>query len=145
MRFLRYLWAAPASLLGLLLGAVLLVAGGNARRIEGTLEISGGAIGRRVAAGPPAMNFAAITFGHVILGQDDSMLGACRAHERVHVRQYERWGVLFFPLYVASSLWQLARGRDWYRDNRFEVEARAACHPSAGASANRSPERRSTP
>jgi hypothetical protein len=41
----------------------------------------------------------------------------------VHVRQYERWGVLFFPLYAASSLWQLARGRDPYRDNRFEREA----------------------
>lgn len=28
---------------------------------------------------------------------------------RVHVRQYERWGVLFFPLYLGSSLLELAR------------------------------------
>jgi hypothetical protein len=41
----------------------------------------------------------------------------------VHVRQYERWGLLLLPLYVASSLWQLLLGRDPYFDNRFEREA----------------------
>jgi hypothetical protein len=130
MRILRYLWAAPASFVGLALGLLALAAGGRARRVEGTLEISAGAVGRRIARAPAVLNFAAITFGHVILGQDEAMLAGCRAHERVHVRQYERWGVLFFPLYAASSLWQLARGRDWYRDNHFEVEARAACQAS---------------
>ena len=30
---------------------------------------------------------------------------------------------LFFPLYLGSSLWQWLRGRDPYRDNRFEREA----------------------
>jgi hypothetical protein len=39
------------------------------------------------------------------------------------VRQYERWGVLFFPLYLGSSLWQLLRGRSPYYANRFEREA----------------------
>jgi hypothetical protein len=39
------------------------------------------------------------------------------------VRQYERWGAFFFPAYLGSSLWQLVRGRDPYRHNRFEREA----------------------
>ena len=44
----------------------------------------------------------------------------------MHVRQYERWGIFFLPAYALSSLWQLAHGRDWYRDNRFELRAYAA-------------------
>jgi len=59
----------------------------------------------------------------VIIGLDARTLDSCRSHEHVHVRQYERWGPLFFPLYLGSSLWQWMRGRDPYRDNRFEVEA----------------------
>jgi hypothetical protein len=41
------------------------------------------------------------------------------------VRQYERWGVVFFLAYPLSSLWQAARGRHYYWDNWFEVQARA--------------------
>jgi hypothetical protein len=49
------------------------------------------------------------------------------------VRQYERWGVFFFPAYALCSLWQAMRGRDWYRDNPFEREARAECDQGSGA------------
>jgi hypothetical protein len=42
------------------------------------------------------------------------------------VRQYERWGALFFVLYAVSSLCQWLRGRDPYWHNRFEREARCA-------------------
>lgn len=45
-------------------------------------------------------------------------------HERVHVEQYERWGLLFFIAYGASSLWQLLHGRSPYWHNHFEVQAR---------------------
>jgi hypothetical protein len=48
-----------------------------------------------------------------------------RRHERVHVQQYERWGPLFFFAYAASGIWQLLHGRSAYRDNHFEVQARA--------------------
>jgi hypothetical protein len=48
-----------------------------------------------------------------------------RQHERVHVRQYERFGVFFFPLYLGSSGLQLMRGRNPYLDNAFEREAYA--------------------
>jgi hypothetical protein len=62
----------------------------------------------------------------VILGVDRATLAAVRAHEQVHVRQYERWGVLFVPAYLASSAVQLLRGGRPYLDNRFEREARAS-------------------
>jgi hypothetical protein len=71
----------------------------------------------------------AITFGHVIVGLDAATLDGVRAHEQVHVKQYERWGLLFGPAYLLSSLAQWMRGRRSYLDNRFEREAyaKAAC------------------
>lgn len=66
---------------------------------------------------------AAITFGHVVWGCDQSCLDWSRNHERVHVRQYERWGPLFIPLYLAFSAIVAWRGLDPYRDNPFEREA----------------------
>lgn len=121
-----YLWASPWSAFGLLLGALAWCGGANWRRIDGTLEID--VAGRRGNArrrrGVP--RFGAITFGHVILGLDSATLAALRSHEQVHVRQYERWGVLFVPLYLVESAWQGLRGASPYRDNRFECQARAA-------------------
>jgi hypothetical protein len=122
-RVLRYAWAAPASLLGLAAGLLVLSLGGTVRRVDGALEFAGGALARAAMRLPQPLRFGAITFGHVILGLDAPTLEHCRCHEHVHVAQYERWGVLFFPLYAASSLVQLARGRDPYRDNCFEREA----------------------
>jgi hypothetical protein len=71
------------------------------------------------------MPFRAITFGHVLVAVTRQELEACHAHELVHVRQYERWGVALFIAYPAASLWQWVRGRRAYWDNPFEVEARA--------------------
>jgi hypothetical protein len=126
MIVVRYLWALPATLVGLLFAALAVCAGATARRVEGVLEVAGGLLGRIVARFPLSMRFAAIVFGHVIIGTDHALLARVRGHEHVHVRQYERWGVLFFPLYAGSSLVQLLRGRDPYRDNYFEREAYAA-------------------
>ena len=66
---------------------------------------------------------AAITFGHVVLARDQASLDWTRAHERVHVRQYERWGALFVPAYLAAGLWVALRGGHAYFDNPFEREA----------------------
>ena len=123
MKRLRYLWALPATLAGLLLAAIALLGGGRARRIQGVLEVGGGALRHVVARLPEGMRFGAITLGHVIVGLDDAALERARCHEQVHVRQYERWGIFFFPAYLGSSLWQWLRGRDPYRDNCFEAEA----------------------
>jgi hypothetical protein len=66
---------------------------------------------------------AVMTLGHVILGCDQACLDQSRCHEHVHVLQYERWGPLTLPIYLATSLWLYARGFDLYLDNPFEREA----------------------
>ena len=123
MTLLRYLWASPATFVGLVCAGAAVAGGARARRVDGTIEVAGGHVRDFVMRLPEGCRFGAITLGHVIIGLDSHALARSRTHERVHVRQYERWGLLFFPLYAASSLWQLLRGRDPYRDNRFEREA----------------------
>ncbi|MDB5880291.1 MAG: hypothetical protein JWP43_169 [Ramlibacter sp.] len=123
LKILLRAWAAPYSALGLLLGAPVIALGGHWRTRQGALEIGGGRLG--LLARRRRFHFAAITFGHVILGLDAATLEAVRAHEQVHVRQYERWGPLFGPAYLLSSVVQLARGRRPYWDNHFEREAYA--------------------
>lgn len=120
---LRYAWAAPATLVGLLVALPALATGARARVIDGVIEITGGGVERLIAALPRRCRFCAITFGHLIVCNGECTAAAVRAHEHVHVRQYERLGALFFPLYIASSVVQLLRGRDPYFDNRFEREA----------------------
>lgn len=118
-RVARVLWAAPNTLIGLALGLLLLPLGARIRQVGGALEIA-------ALRQPPRRPwpFAAITFGHVILGTHAQALERLRAHERVHVRQCERWGVLFLPAYLLAGAWQGLRGRNVYWDNPFEVEAR---------------------
>jgi hypothetical protein len=120
---LRYAWAAPASVVGLVLALLARVLGARLAVVDGVLEASGGRLGEWAARLPAPFRFNAITFGHVILGVSEAAIAACRAHEQVHVLQYERWGILFFPLYLGSSLVQLLCGRYAYRDNHFEREA----------------------
>ncbi len=124
-RLLRYLWAAPYTALGLLLGAFAILFGGQARRHHGVIEIFGGRLGEQLAGVPEPLRFSAMTLGHVILAVDRSALNQLRLHEHVHVRQYERWGPLFLPAYLLSSLLQLLRGRNPYRENHFERQAYA--------------------
>ncbi|WP_146403848.1 hypothetical protein [Planctomycetes bacterium CA13] len=120
MRFAAYLWASPYTLTGITIGLLL---GGRFQRIEGVIEISGPRIGdvlHRMYV--PAM---ALTFGHVVFGQTTAALDITRAHERVHVRQYERWGPAFVPMYLLFFSFLYLKGRDGYRENPFEIEAYA--------------------
>ena len=126
VRLLRYLWAAPYTAVGVLLGVAAVLAGGQWRTHRGVLEVFGGRIGGAIARAPRSLGFSAMTLGHVILAVDRSALTQLRQHERVHVRQYERWGPLFVPAYLLSSLMQLLRGRNPYRENHFERQAYAA-------------------
>lgn len=107
------------------MGLLMLVLGGRVQCVHGIAEFHGGLSGRMFARLPHPFCFAAITFGHVILGTDRHQLVAARRHEHVHVRQYERWGPFLLPAYALSSLWQWIRGRRIYRDNAFEREAYA--------------------
>ena len=123
-RALVYAWAAPTSAVGLVFAALALP-GGHFRLVDGVLEVCGGwlpAVLRR--ATPLAGGATAVALGHVVLARDPACLAGSRAHERVHVRQAERWGPFFLPAYLLAGAVQLIRGRDPYRDNPFEVEAR---------------------
>jgi hypothetical protein len=133
----KLLWASPCSLVGLAFAAVTLLSGGKARWSAGALEVTYRE--RQVSCGELARKLPVrgIVFGHVILAVTDEELAIIGAHERVHVQQYERWGPLFFPAYVLSSVWQLIQGRSPYWHNGFEVQARAlstcAARPKVGA------------
>lgn len=116
---MRRLWAAPNTLVGLLLALALLIVGARARRVDGVLEIT--ALARAPRWRWP---FAAITLGHVIVATHAEALQRLRAHERVHVRQCESWGPFFLPAYLLAGAWQWVCGRSPYRDNPFEVQAR---------------------
>lgn len=114
MRALRWLWASPYSVVGLLLAPFF-----RRRRVtRGVLLCEGATWPRRLG-----WRYKAITFGHVVLAVDD-VDDALLDHELVHVRQYERWGLAYGPMYLAASLGAVLRGGHVYRDNAFEAEAR---------------------
>jgi hypothetical protein len=118
---LRIVWAAPWTMLGLLIGTIGVLSGGKARRRGRVLEFHGGFVAwllRHLPQNPMAM-----TLGHVVIGRTEAALDISREHERVHVRQYERWGPAFVPAYLLCSLFCLLAGKDYYRDNPFEREA----------------------
>jgi hypothetical protein len=123
IRILAVLWAAPWTLFGLANGLLALASGGRVRRVGRVLEFSGGWASFFLKTFPLVAGASAVTFGHAILGRSPEALDLARAHELVHVRQYERWGPLFLPAYLAcwAVLW--LRGKNPYFDNPFEREA----------------------
>jgi hypothetical protein len=127
LRLVLYLWALPVTVLGLLVALLAQVSGGALQRVDGVLEAAGGWPARLLRRGFPFSGaVAAITLGHVVVGVSLADLTATRAHERAHVRQFERWGVLMLVLYPLAGVLAGLRGGNPYRDNRFEREARAA-------------------
>jgi hypothetical protein len=120
--FFAYLWAAPVSAAALPALPLALATGGSARILDGVLEIEGGALSALLHA-VPGFPISAITLGHVVLAADAGEHARCRAHERIHVRQYERWGLLFPLLYLGSSAAAFLAGGSAYRDNVFEKAA----------------------
>lgn len=120
MKLLRYLWALPNSLLGLLFVHLAVVSRGRMKIVDGVLEIHGGIISWILRR---AGRINAITLGHVILGRDSESLSADRVHEREHVRQYEILGPAFLFVYLAASLWAFTRGTGAYRGNYLERKA----------------------
>lgn len=123
-----YLWAAPNSLVGL---AGALTTASRPVRCRGVLLIEGGRGG--LARFLAWRGFTAITLGHVIVANqplDDHLL----AHELAHVAQHERWGPLFYPAYLLTSL-------AGYRRNPFERAAERAALRVLGGSGNEGPHR----
>jgi hypothetical protein len=144
-RLIRYFWAGPNSAVALSITAALwllsrmrrrsLIDPIQLKRHTGVLEVSGGPVAAVLRAMPTTGTWrrpagaAAITIGHVVLAVDQAALDRTRVHERVHVRQYERWGPFFVPAYLAATLVARLRGRHAYTGNAFEREAYAVSHP----------------
>lgn len=91
---LVYAWAAPVTLVGLLVGA----AAGVVPHIREGVLLFGGARGLTGAV-LRRRGFDATALGHVIVARSTPS-AALLAHELVHVRQAERFGPLFAPLYL---------------------------------------------
>ncbi|MBN1587946.1 MAG: hypothetical protein JW888_00360 [Pirellulales bacterium] len=121
MQFAKFLWPLPWTLLGLVAGLAGLLTGGRARRRGPVIEFYGGAVARLLARIPNRP--MAMTLGHVIVGTSAAALDTVRRHELVHVRQYERWGPAFVPVYLFYSVRLWLAGKNAYRDNPFEIEA----------------------
>jgi hypothetical protein len=120
----RYAWASPSTALGLLTVGLTLVTRGRCALVDGVIEAHGGFATwflRRIV--PLENGASAMTIGHVVIGRDQHALDRTRLHERVHVRQYERWGPFFIPAYFIESALAYLRGANAYYDNRFEIEA----------------------
>ena len=123
IRCLLIAWASPNSLIGLIFGVLALLSGGGVHVKRGCLEFHGGLVKRALGKLLGGEGVAAMTLGHTILGQTPQMLREARDHEHVHVNQYERWGPFFLPAYLGSSFILWMRGREFYLENPFEVEA----------------------
>ena len=123
LKLLQYLWAFPTTLPGLIVVSLAITGGGRVQVVDGVLEARGPYIAWLLGRMPLVRGAAALTLGHVVLAVDQAALESTRAHERIHVAQCERWGPLFIPAYLISSLNAALRGRDPYYDNPFEREA----------------------
>ena len=123
----KYIWASPASAIGICAACMASVVGARVMRVGGVLEVSLAPHSARLCKAVNCLPFTAITFGHIVIACSAQEQAALRAHERVHVAQYELWGAFFLLAYPLESLFQWLRGRRAYLDNRFEIAARAAC------------------
>ncbi|MEM8782178.1 MAG: hypothetical protein AAGE65_04905 [Planctomycetota bacterium] len=123
-RAVAYAWASPNTLIGLAFALLAGCSGGRLQLHRGVVETHGGLVTWWLRHGVPLRGGAlALTLGHVVLGVDANALHVTREHERVHVRQYERWGPLFLPAYAFASAIAYLRGQPPYHGNRFEREA----------------------
>jgi hypothetical protein len=120
----KYLWALPNTVVGLLIAGIGTFTAGRYRFHRGTVECWGGGAEWFLRTCCPLFQGAgSMALGHVVLGIDEREIDYWRDHELVHVRQYEHWGPLFLPVYLAVSCWLHLTGRDPYLENPFEREA----------------------
>jgi len=138
--FVKFLWALPLSLLGW--GVALL---NETTRILGVVDIDTGTVRAYGRNGVPWVysvnggllyrifrktGFAGLTLGQVILFRwDVNTWQRLMAHEEEHVRQMERWGIIFPFLYIGEFLFHFVRTRDWmsaYYSISWEKKAREA-------------------
>ena len=124
-RAVARVWAAPVSIVGAADRAVRRRLGRE--RARRGRRARGGRRAPRplLTRGIPWFPISAITLGHVVLARRSARASTtAAAHERIHVAQYERWGILFPLLYLAASLGALLDREG--RVPRQRVRARGA-------------------
>ena len=90
MSMLRYIWAVPNTLVGVLFLSAALLRGGHLQVVDGVLEAWGPLLSALLQRLPIAGGAAAITFGHIVLARDlESMLR--RAVDYMPERERERY------------------------------------------------------
>jgi hypothetical protein len=125
-RVFALIWVLPVALLGGVAASIFSLVGWTRPKIsDGALDL--------VCSGPFARwmagrHWAAFTFGPCIWYWTPAagVHPRIRRHEREHVRQFLRWGLLMILAYPLASLWATVRGRHSYYDNHFEKAARLA-------------------
>jgi hypothetical protein len=124
VRLLGHIWAAPTTLVGLL----VTLFGARFLRLASDTLLFVARPGSAVAWFFKARGVVAFTLGAVIVFVDEAHAASPRllAHERRHTLQALWLGPLFLPVYGLCSLWAWARGRAAYADNALEVDARSA-------------------
>jgi hypothetical protein len=116
------IWTFPNSFLGLLF--IFLAVKGSVHIVDGSVEIESPLIAnvfQKITNSEGSL--LALTLGQFVIGCNKTVLRSARKHERVHVRQYERWGILFIPAFFIASFYAKLGGRHPYKDNIFEREA----------------------
>ena len=104
MKALKYIWALPGTVLGLLLCIIYLPR--RVRWFDGCLEIQP----RWMITGAVAQTFGWLIF----FARGREQVVSTRVHERVHVQQAFRWGPLFYPLYVGHYMYLWVKYRFVY-------------------------------
>ena len=112
-RALLYVWTLPNTVLGLILGAFSFR---RPRVVEGLVVFEGSTGSLWVVR---RFRRSAVTYGHVVLTVHP-LRGRLLAHELHHVRQYERLGIFYIPVYVLVWLFT------GYRRHPMEASARRA-------------------
>lgn len=109
-----YVWAAPNTLIGLLVGVLSF----QRPRVAWGIVIFDGPV-RGSLWLIRVFDRSAITLGHVVLS-NRPLHGRLLVHELHHVRQYERIGPFYLPLYL------LIYAFTGYRRHPFEASAMRA-------------------
>ncbi|MDB5797212.1 MAG: hypothetical protein JWP36_1114 [Paucimonas sp.] len=125
---LGIVWAAPLTLVGLLLALPVLLGRGQLRVVRAATPalLVSGRVADYLLERHPFGAMCAMAIGHIIIADFRSLTPQILTHELEHVRQGAVWGGLFPFAYCGASLWAVLHGKDAYWNNRFEIAARRA-------------------